>query len=91
MGTLIMLAALQTSLKAEAYELYSSDKGAVNADFELALGAFHSRKSYAQSSDIKTGSKDWQESYAKYGFSGWFATGDAEPVSYTHLTLPTKA
>ena len=91
MGTLIMLAALQTSLKAEAYELYSSDKGAVNADFELALGAFHSRKSYAQSSDIKTGSKDWQESYAKYGFSGWFATGDAEQSTYGALNWLSSA
>ncbi|MCT8965215.1 alginate export family protein [Pseudomonas veronii] len=77
-----MLAALQTSLKAGAYELYSSDNAVLNADLELALGAFHSRKTYAQASGMKAGSKDWQESYAKYGLRGWTRAGDADQHLY---------
>ncbi|WP_230123208.1 alginate export family protein [Pseudomonas sp. Bi70] len=77
--------------EAEAYELYSSENGALNADAELALGIFHSRKSYGQSSTTKAGDKDWQESYAKYGVSGWVESGEGSQRTYGALNWLSSA
>lgn len=82
LGALMMISALQSSMSAGAYELYSSENTVLNADLELALGVYHSRKSYAQASGMKAGAKDWQESYAKYGFSGWKGAGDVDQRLY---------
>ncbi|MBA1245564.1 alginate export family protein [Pseudomonas japonica] len=84
-SALLFCTALQTAAEANAYELYSSDEGALNADAELAVGIFHSRKSYGQSNTTTGGSKDWQESYAKYGFSGWASTGKESQRAYGAL------
>lgn len=90
-SALLLCAALQTAVNADAYELYSSETGVLNADAELALGLFHSGKSYRQSSTTTGGSKDWQESYAKYGLSGWINTGDQSQRTYGALNWLSSA
>lgn len=87
----LLCAALQTAGKTEAFELYSSDEGVLNADAELALGIFHSRKSYSQSSTATAGAKDWQESYAKYGLSGWINSGENSQRTYGALNWVSSA
>lgn len=87
----LFCAALQITPVVSAYELYSSDGGVLNADAEIALGVFHSRKSYRQSDTLTGGAKDWQESYAKYGLSGWVSSGSQSQRTYGALNWVSSA
>lgn len=66
--TAIATGALTASLNsARAAELVDNEATHVEANVEVAVGAFHSQQGYAQSETSKAGGRDWQEGYAKYG------------------------
>jgi len=55
---------------ANAFSLIESEQTTLNADIEIALGAFNIDKNF----NGKEGGSSWQEGYAKYGFSGQWDT-----------------
>lgn len=55
---------------ASALELSRSDSHELNADLEIAIGIFSSKKNYL--ADTDSGGALWQEGYFKYGLSGHY-------------------
>lgn len=61
-------ASLSTLQSAYAFDLINTENNSLNANLELAAGAFYSDKNYLYDSD-RNGAH-WLEGYAKYGLSG---------------------
>ena len=60
-------ASLSTLQSAYAFDLINTENNSLNANLELAAGAFYSDKNYLYDSD-RNGAH-WLEGYAKYGLS----------------------
>ncbi|WP_223461912.1 alginate export family protein [Pseudomonas sp. GL-RE-19] len=75
--------------QAQAYNIYTSDEGHLDATLESMIGLFHSRENYAQTGSKTGGSSNWQEGYIKYGFKGDLGVSDG--TAYGALNMLSSA
>ena len=66
-GALALAIVIGQAGQAQAYELFTSTDGEVNADLLAVHGWMNSRKNY----DGREGGSNWREGFIKYGFSGY--------------------